>query len=141
MFSDFKGTGTCSTDFFFQKVIQYIISSKCFRWEVGLLLAGGRTYRHDGANSRFSQFCEKKAPKNQFHFQIQHSVSYYTGDADKSLARTRTKQATFPRVLWNLEIHYHIHNSPPHVPTLANSTHSSALHTFDRRSLFTSWSG
>ena len=30
---------------------------------------------------------------------------------------------------------------PPPVPTLATSVHSSAHHTFDRRSLFPSWSG
>ena len=44
-------------------------------------------------------------------------------------------------ILWTLEFHYHIHNSPPPVPTLAKSIHFSAHHTFDRRSLFPSWSG
>jgi len=60
--------------------------------------------------------------------------------ADKSLARPGTKQATFPRILCNLEVHYHIHKSPP-VPTLAKSNHSSAHHILERRSLFASWSG
>ena len=31
-----------------------------------------------------------------------------------------------------MEVHYHIHNSPPPVPTLAKSVHSSAHHTFGR---------
>ena len=46
-----------------------------------------------------------------------------------------------PRILWKLEVHYHIHSSLPPVPTLTKSIHSSAHHIFDRRSLFPSWSG
>ena len=59
----------------------------------------------------------------------------------KVLSPTRKEKSFIPRILWSLEVHYHIHNSPPPVPTLAKSNHSSAHHTFDRRSLFPSWSG
>ena len=48
---------------------------------------------------------------------------------------------TPPSVRHSLEVHYHIHNSPPPVPTLAISIHSPPHHTFGRRSLFPSWSG
>ena len=51
--------------------------------------------------------------------------------ADKSLARPRSKQATFPHILWNLKVHYHIHKSPPTALTLAKSIRSSALHSFE----------
>jgi len=64
-------------------------------------------------------------------------IKYYRG-ADKSLARPGRKQATFPAFYGTLRFHYHIHNSPPPVPTLAKSIHSSAHHTFDRHSLFPS---
>ena len=54
---------------------------------------------------------------------------------------TRKEINYIPHILWNVEVHYHIHNSPPPVPTLAKSIHSSAHHTFDKRSLFPSWPG
>jgi hypothetical protein len=38
-----------------------------------------------------------------------------------------------PSILWNSEVHYHIHKSPPPVPTLVKPIHSSAHHTFDGR--------
>jgi len=61
--------------------------------------------------------------------------------ADKSLTRPGRKSSYIPLVLWNLELHHHTHNSPPPVPTLAKAIHFSAQHTFDKRSLFPSWSG
>ena len=61
--------------------------------------------------------------------------------ADKSLARPGRKQAAFPAFYGTWEVHYHIHRSPPPVPNLVKSIHSSAHHTFDRRSLFPSSSG
>jgi len=70
--------------------------------------------------------CESKL---QVPVQCQRII--YMG-ADKSLARPGMKQSTLPRILWNLEVHYHIHNSPPPVPTLTKSIHSSAHHTFGR---------
>jgi len=39
--------------------------------------------------------------------------------ADKSLARPGRKQATFPAFYGTWGVHYHIHKSPSHVPTLA----------------------
>ena len=50
------------------------------------------------------------------------------GGADKSLAMTRNETSYIPRILWNLEVHYHIHKSLPPVPALAKSIHSSAHH-------------
>jgi len=60
--------------------------------------------------------------------------------ADKSLARPGRNQATFP-AFYGTGVHYHIHKTPPPVPTLAKSIHPSAHHTFNRRRLFLSWSG
>jgi len=53
----------------------------------------------------------------------------------------RKERRYIPRILWNLEVHSHIHKSPPPVNTLAKSIHSSAHHIFDRRSLLPSWPG
>ena len=55
--------------------------------------------------------------------------------ANKPLARSGRNQATFPAFYCNLEVNYHIHKSPPPVPTLTKSIYSSAHHTFDRCSL------
>jgi len=74
------------------------------------------------------------------YFGHNHGTYLYMG-ADKSLARPGQKTSYIPRILWNLEVHYHIHKSPPPVPTVAKSIHSSAHHTFDRRSLFSFRSG
>jgi len=72
---------------------------------------------------------------HQIEPQVQYSMCWYV------LSPTRNETSYIPRILWNLEVHYHIHNSPPPVPNVAKLIHSSAHHTFDRRSLFLSWSG
>jgi len=46
-----------STDF--RDIPKYQISRKSVQWEPSCSMrTDKRTYRHDGANSRFSQFCE-----------------------------------------------------------------------------------
>jgi len=70
------------------------------------------------------------------------STKFIYRGAYKSLAQLGMKEATYiHRILWNLEVHYHVHNSPPPVSKLGKSIHLSAHHTFVRRSLFPSWSG
>ena len=46
------------------------------------------------------------------------------------LSPTRTETSCISRILWNSEVHYHIHNSPLPVRTLAKSIHSSTHQTF-----------
>jgi len=95
LLSDFKGTGIFSTDFFFSKILKYIISSKCVRWEAGCSLPVDGKSRRDVANTHFSQFCKKPLKKSISFSESTFSVLLYRG-ADKSLARPGTKQATFP---------------------------------------------
>jgi len=90
----------------------------------------GQTDRHDEAIVAFHKVA--KTPKS--------SVGIYSG-ADKSLAWPGRKQATFPAFYgtWKFIATFtRVHHLSP---TLAKSIHSSAHHTFDRRSLFPSWSG
>ena len=54
-----------------------------------------------------------------------------SGDTNRS-----SGSQDIPRILWNSEVHYHIHKNQPPVPTLAKSIHSSAYHTFERRNLY-----
>ena len=60
--------------------------------------------------------------------------------ADKYLARPGRKQATFP-AFYGTRRFITTFTSPPPVPNLAKSIHSSAHHNFDRCSLFPSWLG
>ena len=75
LLSDFKQTGIFRADFSKNTQMRNFITM-C---PVGgdLLLACGQTDIHEEANSRFSQFCEKRL-KNQFLFQSQHSLSNFT---------------------------------------------------------------
>jgi len=61
--------------------------------------------------------------------------------ADKSLAQPGMKQATFPTFYGTRKFITTFTRVSTPVPTIARSIHSSAHHTFDRRSLFPSWSG
>jgi len=61
--------------------------------------------------------------------------------ADKFLARPGRNQSTIPAFYETWRFITTFTSSPPPVPTLAKSIHSSAHHTFDRRSLFPSSSG
>jgi len=76
LLSDFKENGIFSTGFSKRTQTHNFIEMRPLG--SGFFLAGERTERHDEANSRFSQFFQK-APKNQFRFYSQHSVSYCTG--------------------------------------------------------------
>ena len=78
-------------------------------------------------------YSQTQGPKRLRDKNVNKRVFYYRG-ADKSLARPGKKQATFPAFYGTWMIHYHIHKSPPPVTTVAKSIHSSAHHTFDRRS-------
>ena len=60
--SDFNKTWLLSTDF--RKILQYQISWKSVNWEPNCSMRKGgqtdrRTYRHNTANSRVSQICER----------------------------------------------------------------------------------
>jgi hypothetical protein len=55
LLSDFNDACVFSTDF--RKILKYRISWKSVQWEPSCSMWTGR---HDEANSRFSQFCEKR---------------------------------------------------------------------------------
>jgi hypothetical protein len=71
---------------------------------------------------------------NKTHFLEINSMELRLWEANRSSATQ-----VFPRILWNPEVHYRIHNSPPPVPVLSRINQIHISHPISWRSILVSY--